>query len=151
MAFGTAYLALRDRANLQSGQALLVLGAGGGVGLAAVQLGKVRRPRWVHIGHRSCVSFLFRAPARLKIGHQSCVSFLFRALASHLVSGFVEFSVPWPPGGWGQEGGTGGWGWDRRRAGQPSADGSLGRWLCPGAWRPWLFHAVVGHPCWLCC
>jgi NADPH:quinone reductase len=36
----TSLHALRDRARLQSGEVLLVLGAGGGVGLAAVQLGK---------------------------------------------------------------------------------------------------------------
>ncbi len=39
--FGTAYHALKDRANLQAGETLLVLGASGGVGLAAVELGKV--------------------------------------------------------------------------------------------------------------
>jgi NADPH2:quinone reductase len=37
--YGTSYHALRDRARLQPGETLLVLGAGGGVGLAAVQLG----------------------------------------------------------------------------------------------------------------
>ena len=39
--FGTAYHALKDRAQLQEGETLLVLGASGGVGLAAVELGKV--------------------------------------------------------------------------------------------------------------
>lgn len=39
--FGTAYHALKDRANIQPGETLLVLGASGGVGLAAVELGKV--------------------------------------------------------------------------------------------------------------
>ncbi|MBP6445672.1 MAG: zinc-binding dehydrogenase [Saprospiraceae bacterium] len=39
--YGTSYHALKDRANLQSGETLLVLGAGGGVGLAAVELGKL--------------------------------------------------------------------------------------------------------------
>lgn len=38
--FGTSLHALQDRANLQPKETLLVLGAGGGVGLAAVQLGK---------------------------------------------------------------------------------------------------------------
>lgn len=38
MAFGTAHLALTERARLQAGQVLLVLGAGGGVGVAAVQV-----------------------------------------------------------------------------------------------------------------
>lgn len=39
--FGTAYHALKDRAALKTGETLLVLGASGGVGLAAVELGKV--------------------------------------------------------------------------------------------------------------
>lgn len=38
--YGTAGYALRNRARLQQGETLLVLGAAGGVGLAAVQLGK---------------------------------------------------------------------------------------------------------------
>ncbi len=40
LAYGTSYHALKDRANLQAGETLLVLGASGGVGLAAVELGK---------------------------------------------------------------------------------------------------------------
>ncbi|CAN5143351.1 NADPH:quinone oxidoreductase family protein [soil metagenome] len=39
--YGTSYHALKDRAQLRSGDTLLVLGAAGGVGLAAVELGKV--------------------------------------------------------------------------------------------------------------
>jgi NADPH:quinone reductase len=39
--YGTSYHALKDRAVLQKGETLLVLGAGGGVGLAAVELGKL--------------------------------------------------------------------------------------------------------------
>ena len=38
-AYGTSLHALRDRAQLRSGEVLLVLGAAGGVGLAAVELG----------------------------------------------------------------------------------------------------------------
>jgi NADPH2:quinone reductase len=41
MTYGTAYHALLDRAQLQPGETLLVLGAGGGVGLAAIELGKI--------------------------------------------------------------------------------------------------------------
>lgn len=37
--YGTSYHALKDRAGLQAGETLLVMGAAGGVGLAAVQLG----------------------------------------------------------------------------------------------------------------
>ncbi|MDQ2715554.1 MAG: NADPH:quinone oxidoreductase family protein [Chloroflexota bacterium] len=40
MAYGTSYHALKDRAHLASGNSLLVLGAAGGVGLAAVEIGK---------------------------------------------------------------------------------------------------------------
>jgi NADPH2:quinone reductase len=39
--FGTSYHALKDRAQLKEGETVLVLGAAGGVGLAAVQLAKV--------------------------------------------------------------------------------------------------------------
>jgi NADPH2:quinone reductase len=38
--YNTSYMALKDRADLKAGERLLVLGAGGGVGLAAVELGK---------------------------------------------------------------------------------------------------------------
>ncbi len=41
MAYGTSYHALKDRAALKDGETLLVLGASGGVGLAAVELGKL--------------------------------------------------------------------------------------------------------------
>jgi NADPH2:quinone reductase len=39
--YGTSYYALRDRAHLKPGESLVVLGAAGGVGLSAVELGKV--------------------------------------------------------------------------------------------------------------
>jgi len=41
MAYGTSYHALKDRAQIQPGETLVVLGASGGVGLAAVALGKL--------------------------------------------------------------------------------------------------------------
>ncbi|MCW8196784.1 NADPH:quinone oxidoreductase family protein [Proteobacteria bacterium 005FR1] len=40
LTYGTSYHGLKQRANLQAGETLLVLGAAGGVGLAAVELGK---------------------------------------------------------------------------------------------------------------
>jgi len=43
--YGTSYHALKDRAHLTHGETLLVLGAAGGVGLAAVELGR-------HLGAR---------------------------------------------------------------------------------------------------
>ena len=39
--YGTSYHALKDRAQIKSGETLLVLGAAGGVGLAAVELAKI--------------------------------------------------------------------------------------------------------------
>ncbi len=41
MTYGTSYYALKQRGALKSGETLLVLGAAGGVGLAAVELGKI--------------------------------------------------------------------------------------------------------------
>src|SRR5690242_5406173 len=43
--YGTSYYALKDRAGLQRGETLAVLGASGGVGLAAVELGKLMGAR----------------------------------------------------------------------------------------------------------
>lgn len=40
LAYGTSWHAVRDRAALKSGETMLVLGAAGGVGLAAVEIGK---------------------------------------------------------------------------------------------------------------
>jgi NADPH2:quinone reductase len=45
LAYGTSYHALKDRGLLKTGETLLVLGASGGVGLAAVQLGKLMGAR----------------------------------------------------------------------------------------------------------
>ncbi|MCW8846563.1 MAG: NADPH:quinone oxidoreductase family protein [Gammaproteobacteria bacterium] len=44
-AYGTSFYALREQASLQVGETLLVLGAAGGVGLAAVELGKLMGAR----------------------------------------------------------------------------------------------------------
>src|SRR5215470_3686947 len=43
--YGTAYHALKDRAAIAPGETLAVLGASGGVGLAAIELGKIMRGR----------------------------------------------------------------------------------------------------------
>ncbi len=45
IAYATSYHALKDRAGLRSGQSVLVLGAAGGVGLAAVEIGKLMGAR----------------------------------------------------------------------------------------------------------
>ncbi len=50
MTYGTSMHALRQRANLQAGETLLVLGASGGVGLAAVEIGKAHgAPRGTYV------------------------------------------------------------------------------------------------------
>ena len=41
LAYGTSYHALKDRANLQKGETVLILGASGGVGLTALELAKL--------------------------------------------------------------------------------------------------------------
>lgn len=45
LTYGTSYHALKQRARLQEGETLLVLGAAGGVGLAAVELGRLMGAR----------------------------------------------------------------------------------------------------------
>jgi NADPH2:quinone reductase len=45
LTYGTSYYALKDRGFLKPGQTLLVLGAAGGVGISAVQLGKAMGAR----------------------------------------------------------------------------------------------------------
>lgn len=47
LTYGTSQHALQDRGKLRAGETLLVLGAGGGVGLAAVELGKATGARVV--------------------------------------------------------------------------------------------------------
>ena len=45
MTYGTSLYALKQRANIQPGETLLVLGASGGVGIAAIELGKAMGAR----------------------------------------------------------------------------------------------------------
>lgn len=45
LTYGTSHHALKDRARLQPGETLLVLGAAGGVGLAAIEIGKAMGAR----------------------------------------------------------------------------------------------------------
>ena len=47
LTYGTSYYALKDRGHIKAGETLLVLGAAGGVGLAAVELGKAMGARVV--------------------------------------------------------------------------------------------------------
>lgn len=49
VAYGTSHLALTRRARLQAGETLLVLGAAGGVGLTAVEIGKAMGARVIAV------------------------------------------------------------------------------------------------------
>ncbi|WP_343081172.1 NADPH:quinone oxidoreductase family protein [Ostreiculturibacter nitratireducens] len=49
VAYGTSHVALRHRARLQPGETLLVLGAAGGVGLTAVEIGKLMGARVIAV------------------------------------------------------------------------------------------------------
>jgi NADPH2:quinone reductase len=49
--YGTTYYALKDRANLRPGETLAILGAAGGTGLAAIEIGKIMGARVI-----ACVS-----------------------------------------------------------------------------------------------
>ncbi|MCA3455238.1 MAG: NADPH:quinone oxidoreductase family protein [Rhodobacter sp.] len=62
IAYGTSHLALDHRARLQPGETLLVLGAAGGVGLTAVEIGK-------HMGARVIASA--RGQARLAVAQRA--------------------------------------------------------------------------------
>jgi NADPH2:quinone reductase len=51
-AYGTAYYGLKHRGNLQKGETLLVLGAAGGVGMAALEIGKLMGARVIAAASR---------------------------------------------------------------------------------------------------
>jgi NADPH:quinone reductase-like Zn-dependent oxidoreductase len=55
--YGTAHLALRLRANLQPGQTVLVLGASGGVGTAAIQVGWDKNK---HLSQQQCWALVIK-------------------------------------------------------------------------------------------
>src|SRR5256714_15189196 len=63
LVYATAYHALKDRAGIKAGETLLVLGAAGGVGLAAVELGKLFGGRGV-----ACASSGEKLAARRRFG-----------------------------------------------------------------------------------
>ena len=124
LAYGTSWHALRDRAALQAGETLLVLGAAGGVGLAAVEIGKAIGARVIAAassaeklsvcrehGADECIDYsqedLREALKRFTGGKGVDVVFdpvggafseaAFRAIAwrgRHLVIGFADGNVP---------------------------------------------------------
>ncbi|MGD2061186.1 MAG: NADPH:quinone oxidoreductase family protein [Acidimicrobiia bacterium] len=68
--YGTSYHALVDRAELQQGETLLVLGASGGVGMAAVQIGNVLGARVI-----AAVSSEEKANAALQAGADEVIRY----------------------------------------------------------------------------
>ena len=124
LAYGTSWHALRDRAALQAGETLLVLGAAGGVGLAAVEIGKALGARVIAAassaeklsvcrehGADECIDYsqedLREALKRVTGGKGVDVVFdpvggafteaAFRSIAwrgRHLVIGFADGNVP---------------------------------------------------------
>jgi NADPH2:quinone reductase len=70
LTYGTSYLALKNRAALKSGETLLVLGAAGGVGLAAVEIGKA-------MGARVIAAASSEAKTALAIEHGAAASLVY--------------------------------------------------------------------------
>lgn len=68
--YGTSYHALVDRGRLQEGESLLVLGASGGVGMAAVQIGRVLGARVI-----AAVSSDEKAEAALAAGAHEVIRY----------------------------------------------------------------------------
>jgi NADPH2:quinone reductase len=69
--YGTAYFALRYRAMLQPGETLLVNGAAGGVGLAAIQVGKALGARVI-----ACASTSDKIALAASYGADCCINYV---------------------------------------------------------------------------
>lgn len=70
VAYGTSHVALSHKARLQKGETLLVLGAAGGVGLTAVEIGKLMGARVI-----ACA----RGPEKLKVAKAAGADYLIDA------------------------------------------------------------------------
>jgi NADPH2:quinone reductase len=69
--YGTAYFALRHRGMLQPGETLLVNGAAGGVGLAAIQVGKALGARVI-----ACASTPDKIALAASYGADCCINYV---------------------------------------------------------------------------
>ncbi|GJE54398.1 MULTISPECIES: NADPH:quinone oxidoreductase family protein [Methylobacterium] len=69
--YGTTLHALRDRARIQPGETLAVLGASGGVGLAAVEIGKILGARVI-----ACASSPDKLDTAREHGADDCVDYV---------------------------------------------------------------------------
>ncbi len=68
--YGTVYYALGGRAGIKAGETLLVLGAGGGIGLAAVELGKALGARVI-----ACASSLEKLEMARELGADALIQY----------------------------------------------------------------------------
>ena len=70
MTYGTTYYALKNRAQLRPGETLVVLGASGGVGTAAIELGKLMGARVI-----ACASTAAKLQVCAAMGADECVNY----------------------------------------------------------------------------
>jgi NADPH2:quinone reductase len=70
LTYGTSDHALRDRAQLQAGETLLVLGAAGGVGLAAIEIGKAMGAKVI-----ACASSAEKLEVCRQHGADACINY----------------------------------------------------------------------------
>lgn len=96
MTYGTSMHALKQRARLQAGETLLVLGAGGGVGLAAVEIGKAMGARVI-----AAASSQDKLDAALRAGADHAINYSEEDLRSRLkeVTGGKGIDVFYDPVG----------------------------------------------------
>lgn len=81
VAYGTSHLALKHRARIKPGETLLVLGAAGGVGLTAVEIG-------ARLGAK--VIAVARGPEKLKVAEAAGASVLIDSEGTDLKAAFKE-------------------------------------------------------------
>ncbi|MFS8185087.1 NADPH:quinone oxidoreductase family protein [Pseudovibrio denitrificans] len=79
MTYGTSMHALKQRARLQPGETLLVLGAGGGVGLTAVEIGKIMGAKVI-----AAASSAEKLEAARKAGADELINYSTQDLREHL-------------------------------------------------------------------
>jgi NADPH2:quinone reductase len=79
MTYGTSIHALRQRARIQPAESLLVLGAGGGVGLAAVELGSILGARVI-----AAASSEAKLQAARNAGARECINYASESLRERL-------------------------------------------------------------------
>lgn len=97
-AYGTSYYALTQRGNLKSDETLLVLGAGGGVGLAAVAIGKAMGARVIAAASSSAKLQLARHHGADELINYSCTE-SFSDAVKHITGGKGADVVYDPIGG----------------------------------------------------